>query len=75
MNKKIICIHPLSRKVLVVAVKGSFNDWTAYIDAVEGENHRNEADKVMAHGSKLSYEIAKILFKSVDNDKSLRWRY
>lgn len=52
----------LSRRVLAVAAQGSIGDWAAYIDAVEGENHEEEMQRVADHGTKLPYGIAKILF-------------
>lgn len=61
----------MSTKVLCVAVEGSVGDWTAYIDAVEGESHSVEWQEVKDHGSKLPQEIAEILFP---NFKGLRWR-
>jgi hypothetical protein len=52
----------LDTKVLAVATVGPVEDWSAYIGAVEGENHEEEAKKVAAEGSKLSYALAKIIF-------------
>jgi len=52
----------LDRKVLAVAVKGSVNDWAAYIGAVQGDNHQRECEEVARNGSKLPRKVAEILF-------------
>ena len=52
----------LDRRVLVVAVEGYAHDWAAYIGAVPGENHDEEAEEVTRHGSKLPRELAEFLF-------------
>ena len=60
----------LSRKVLAVSVDNG-HDWAAYIDAVPGINHDNEDEQVSRTGTKLSKEVAKVLFPNMDMAK---WR-
>lgn len=69
---EILGIRALSQRVLAVAVKGSCDDWTAYVDAVEGKNHVEESVVVADKGTKLSQEIAEILFPSIA--KEYEWR-
>ena len=69
---KIITWYALDHNVLCVAVEGSVKDWAAYVGAVEGNDHESEALGVAMNGSKLSYQIAKLLFPSVD--QAFRWR-
>jgi hypothetical protein len=52
----------LDSKVLVVAVIGEVEDWTAYIGAVAGKDHILEMEQVASKGSKLPYELAKVIF-------------
>jgi hypothetical protein len=53
----------LDSKVLAVAVQGGHPlEWTAYIGAVPGENHRAEYEKVYRHGTKLDEKVAKVIF-------------
>lgn len=56
----------LDRKVLCIAVKGDVNDWSAYIGAVEGNRHVDEAQTVAENGTKLPYWMARKLFPSMD---------
>lgn len=66
----------LDCRVLAVAVKGNVDDWAAYIGAVAGENHEEEWKNVAAHGTKLSQEVAELLFPNWEKSNSgLRWRY
>ncbi len=63
----------LATKVLVVAKQGSAEyDWAAYIDAVPGMSHRHEVELVKREGTKLPYEVAKVLFPSFD--RKYEWR-
>lgn len=62
----------LSNKVLVVAVEGSVGDWTAYIDAVAGQDHEEEMREVARHGAKIPKWMAKRLFPSFH--KAFKWR-
>lgn len=56
----------LTRKVLTVAVVNTRTfDFSVYIDAVEGKNHDNEFMKVADYGSKLSKELAMILYSGL----------
>jgi len=71
MNKRFDFIA-LDRKVLVVAVEGSVKDWSAYIGAVKGNNHSLEAGEVARSGTKISKEIAELLFPTF---RDLKWRY
>ncbi len=63
---------PLDSKVLAVAVIGDVGDWTAYIGAVEGRDHNIEQHEVARSGSKLPFELAKILFPELAS--SYKWR-
>jgi len=58
---KILRVHALAAKVLVVAVKREIG-WCAYCDAVVGQDHMAEFQAVMHHGVKLSEEIARAIF-------------
>ena len=62
----------LDKNVLVVALKGEIDDWGAYIGAVAGQSHTQEAEEVARTGSKLPYWMAKKLFPSMD--KAYVWR-
>jgi hypothetical protein len=62
----------LATDVLAVAVTGEVNDWAAYIGAVPGENHMREYELVGKTGTKLPYELARILFPEFDAEYS--WR-
>jgi len=62
----------LDRKVLVVAVEGEVKDWSAYCGAVTGNNHLLEAKEVARSGTKISKEIAELLFPTF---RDLEWRY
>lgn len=61
----------LDMRVLVVAREGGIRDWAAYIGAVPGEDHDLEWEEVARHGSKLSEELARVLFPSF---RRLRYR-
>jgi hypothetical protein len=63
----------LDQKVLAVAsVNLDVGDWAVYIGAVPGENHDQEWIEVWKHGTKLSRQIAEILFPEF---KQFNWRY
>jgi len=65
-------IKALARKVLVVAsVTKRVNEWRAYIDAVDGDNHSLEWTKVARSGTIIDHRLAKILFP--DYDKKYLW--
>jgi len=64
--------YALDMHVLCIAVKGVIDDWSAYIGAVPGKNHTDEAELVAKDGSKLPYWIAKKLFPSMD--EAYEWR-
>jgi len=61
----------LSQRVLAVAVEDAIGDWAAYVDAVPGYNHDQEAGRVAVHGTKLTVELAELLFPEW---KRLKWR-
>jgi len=61
-NGRRVCYTPLASRVLVVAIEGGGGYWAAYVDAVNGENHELEWENVARHGTKLSREIAEIMF-------------
>lgn len=63
----------LDRQVLIVAVVNTIvGDWSAYIGAVPGECHEDEYEEVAAYGTKLSKELATVLFP--DLAKKYKWR-
>lgn len=69
---KIIGVHALASKVLVVATEGQVHDWAAYIDAVPGICHDKEYKLVASEGTKLPYKIARIIFPELDEEYT--WR-
>ena len=71
MIEKKVSWKPLAIDVIVVAVEGEVEDWSAYIGAVAGQNHDYEWQKVRDYGSKLPKEIAELLFPDF---KKLQWR-
>lgn len=73
-NKKEIGYTALDTKILAIAVQGGMGtDWSAYICIVEGQNHHREALTAWRDGSKLRYEVARVLFPHWD--KRYTWRY
>jgi hypothetical protein len=63
----------LSPRVLVVAAVNKYTlDWSAYIDAVPGNNHKEEYVQVANSGSKLDHAFAKILFPVLE--RTYCWR-
>ena len=52
----------LAPRVLVVAKTRVECAWAAYIDAVPGRNHDEEAGEVLDYGAKLPEEVARLLF-------------
>ncbi len=66
----------LSTKVLVVAIVNQYDtgyeDWAAYIDAVEGQSHKNEFMDVARYGSKIDQRIAAIIFPALA--EKYQWR-
>ncbi len=61
----------LDVRVLAVAKRGAVGDWSAYVGAVEGKIHSEEAAEVVAKGTKLPRGIAELLFPGW---KTLDWR-
>lgn len=70
MNERKINYVVLASKVLAVCVVSKY-DWTAYVDAVPGQNHENEYLAVARMGCKLPLEVAMLLFPTLDKEK---WR-
>lgn len=68
---KILMKKALAAKVLAVAVEGDIHDWAAYIDAVPGKKHDDEAQLVAEEGVKLDRDVAAVLFPCLDMKK---WR-
>ena len=61
--------HVLASRVMTFAVANrSIGDWAAYIDVIPGENHDKEFDQLLEkrESTKLSYDIAKIIFPYYD---------
>lgn len=72
------CIDPATSHVHVVAKRGGYNDWAAYVgwpdlehlsdensrhnDCVYYANSQHDPDDVLAHGDKLSEEVAAQIF-------------
>jgi len=52
----------LDTRVIVVAVQGAIGDWSAYIGAVQGDNHELEWIQVANEGSKLPRRLAEAVF-------------
>lgn len=66
---------PLGIRVMAFAVANvTVGDWAAYVDVVPGEDHDKEFRQLLEkrESSKLSYEIAKIIFPYFDNKYA--WR-
>jgi len=55
-------IRKLDQHVMVVAKVGHGREFTAYIGAVPGKRDEDEMQDVLENGSKLSKELAKVLF-------------
>jgi hypothetical protein len=66
-------VRALSSKVLAVAsFDEQVGDWAVFIDAVAGIDHEAEFMEVAKHGDKLSHDLARVLFPSLD--QKYRWR-
>lgn len=73
MEYNIVGSHPLSQRVLAIAVLGSSGlDWSAYVYHVPGLCHEDEKIIVARHGDKLSKEIATVMFPGIA--KQYVWR-
>lgn len=55
-------IVALANRVLAVATTRVEGSWSAYCDAVEGQNHHREAELVLRFGSKMDEQVARLLF-------------
>jgi hypothetical protein len=65
----------LAQHVMVVAVFDlEVGDWSAYIDAVPGNDHAAEWGSVVDHGDKIPKDVAAVLFPGLAADKGLKWR-
>ena len=74
MSGRQVFHRALAQRVLVVAVVNEdVGDWTAYIDAVPGENHYREAADVASNGTKVSEQIAHIVFPYMKEQRYV-WR-
>jgi hypothetical protein len=63
----------LSPRVLAVAVVNTrIGDWSAFIEAVPGRKHEDEYMVVARIGTKLPFDVAKVLF-SYEASK-YKWR-
>jgi hypothetical protein len=58
---QIIGIHALATHVLCAATRRE-DGWSAYVDAVIGRDHRDEAEGVVREGDKLPRWLAVTLF-------------
>lgn len=57
-----IRVRALSPRVLVVAKTRIEGAWKAYCDAVPGQNHDDEWEEVMRHGSEIPEALALAMF-------------
>lgn len=65
---RILNIYRFSSNIIVVAVKGYLGtDWAAYIGVIK-YSHEKESPMVALNGTKISHEIAKIMFPDVENN-------
>jgi len=55
-------ITALATRVLAVATTRIECAWCAYIDAVPGHDHAQEAEHVLRYGTKLPEELARVIF-------------
>lgn len=62
----LIRYRALSSKVLVVAQTRIETAWCAFVDAVPGENHRDEFKAVASYGAKVDEKLARLLFPEFD---------
>jgi len=63
--------YRISRRILVVAVKGAVDDWAAYVGIVDGSAEENWV--VVWHtGTKIRYKLAKFMFPKFS--KKYVWR-
>lgn len=69
LESKLLDYRVLATRVLAVAIKGSIQDFAVYVDAVEGNNHTEEWQKVARHGNKQGINIAKALFPNLFKKK------
>lgn len=60
--KPTVQYHALARRVLAVARTRCEGAWSAYCDAVPGENHFLERHRVLDQGDKLPESVAQALF-------------
>lgn len=58
--------YALGIRVLAVARTRVEGTWAAYIDRVPGQDHHDERAEVLLHGSKLSEQIARVLFTTYE---------
>ena len=64
----------LDKDVLVVAKQGAGgSDWAAYIGSTHGLSSDRHIPRVQSYGTKLPYEVAKVLFPR--SDEKYEWRY
>lgn len=55
--------YSLAMRVMAVAILNfKVGDWSAYVNAVPGMNHRNEWREVAKHGDRLPRKAAEALF-------------
>lgn len=59
-------VRALAARVLAVATTRVVCQWAAYCDAVPGQRHEDEWERVLAYGSKLDEGIARALFPEFD---------
>lgn len=62
----LVFIHPLETHVLAVARTRVECAWSAYVAAVPGMSHLEEAPAVLERGAKLDEAIARVLFPRLD---------
>jgi hypothetical protein len=73
----ILEVNPIDNHVLLVAANVDTKglEWVAYVGAVQGKDFEEEAAGVVANGSQIPYEMAKIFFKDLTRNPDLKWRH
>lgn len=73
LNDREYYYESLARRVLAVAmVNEEVGDWSAYIDAVPGADHKKEIIFVASMGDKLPEKLATFIFPALA--EKYQWR-
>ena len=68
--KRVLKVIVFSKYVIVVAIQGAGEDWTAYAKGVRGHNREDDIYDAYRNGDKIYWEEAKLLFPDI----KLEWR-